>query len=147
MGQHLGKKQKSSNENATWLDQIETENIEVNYQVWPQITLEETKSAIKKASNWKCPGKDGRANFWIKNLPSLHQDLTNAFNDCSCNPETCPNCLTIGITYLLPKIEDTKNPKNYRPITCLPTTYNILTSIITKRVYKHLDEKNLYPKE
>ena len=102
---------------------------------------------MKKASNWKCPGKDGIANFWIKNLPSLHQDLTNAYNDCICNPETCPDWLTIGITYLLPKTEDTKNPKNYRPITCLLTTYKILTSIITERVYNHLDENDLLPKE
>ena len=83
---NIWEKQKSYNENAGWLDQIETENIEVIYQVWPQITLEETKSAIKKASNWKCPGKDGIANFCIKNLPSLHQDLTNAYDDCICNP-------------------------------------------------------------
>lgn len=110
-GGNIWEKQKSYNKDATWLDQIETENIEVNYQVWPQITLKETKSAIKKASNWKSPGKDGIANFWIKNLPSLHQDLTNAYNDCICNPETCPDWLTIGITYLLPKTEDTKNPK------------------------------------
>ena len=38
---NLWEKQKSYNKNATWLDQIETGNIEVNYQVWPQITLEE----------------------------------------------------------------------------------------------------------
>ena len=99
------------------------------------------------ASNSKCPGKDGIANFWIKNLPSLHKDLTNAYNDCICNPKTCPHWLTIGITYLLAKAKDTKNPKNYRPITCLPTTYKILTFIITERVYKHRDENDLLPKE
>ena len=80
-------------------------------------------------------------------MPSLHQDLTNAYNDCICNPETCPDWLRIGITYLLPKTEDTKNSKNYRPITCLPTTYKMLTSIITERVYNHLDENDLLPKE
>ena len=31
-------------------------------------------------------------------------------------------------------------PKNYRPITCLPTLYKILTSIIADRTYKHLEE-------
>lgn len=35
---------------------METENIEINHQVWPQITLEETKTAIKKASKWKASG-------------------------------------------------------------------------------------------
>ena len=99
---------------------METENIEINHQVWPQITLEETKTAIKKASRWKASGKDGIANFCLQNLPSLHQDPTNAYNECLSNAETCPDWLTTGITCLLSKTEDTKDPKNYRPITCLP---------------------------
>ena len=51
------------------------------------------------------------------------------------------------MTYLLPKTEETKNPKNYRPITCLPTMYKILTSIITERTYTFLDNNNLLPAE
>jgi hypothetical protein len=27
-----------------------------------------------------------------------------------------------GVTYLIPKNENTENPKNYRAVTCLPTT-------------------------
>ena len=48
---------------------------------------------------------------------------------------------------MLPKTEETAKPKNYRPITCLPTLYKILTSIITDRTYKHLDENELLPME
>lgn len=49
------------------------------------IMLEETK----KASNWKAPGKNGIANFWIKNflMLSLYKDLINAYNECFGNPE------------------------------------------------------------
>ena len=106
------------------MDQIATENVEVNYQVWPQITLEEAKSAIKKASNWKCPGKYGIANFWIKNLPCLHQEITNAYNDCICTPETCPDWLTIGIILPIcfPKQKTPKIQKKFRPIT---SPYNL----------------------
>jgi len=43
--------------------------------------------------------------------------------------------------------EETKVPKNYRPITCLPTTYKILTSIITEKLYEHLKTNNLLPTE
>jgi len=73
--------------------------------------------------------------------------LTNAYNICIENPEKCPNWLTTGITYLLPKTEDTANPKNYRPITCLPTNYKILTSILSARCYSHLVNYNLLPSE
>ena len=58
-----------------------------------------------------------------------------------------PNWLTEGLTYLLPKTDDTKNPKNYRPITCLTTTYKILTSIITERMYNFLEINVILPQE
>ena len=49
------------------------------------------------------------------------------------NSELNPKWFTQGVTYLLPKSNETNIPKNYRPITCLPTMYKILTSIITER--------------
>ena len=55
--------------------------------------------------------------------------------------------LTAGVTYLIPKNENTGNPKNYRPVTCLPMTYKLLTSIISKRMQKYVDTENLLPKE
>ena len=58
-----------------------------------------------------------------------------------------PEWLTVGITFLIPKNENTEYPKNYRPVTCLLTIYKLLTSIISKRIQKYLDDKNLLPKE
>jgi len=48
-----------------------------------------------------------------------------------------------GVTYLIPKNEHTGNPKNYRPVTCLPTTYTLITSIISRRMQKYMDNENL----
>jgi hypothetical protein len=39
------------------------------------------------------------------------------------------------------------NPKNYRPVTCLPTTYKVITSIISRHMYKYMDNENLLPNE
>ena len=47
-------------------------------------------------------------------------------------PKQIPQWLVNGITYLLPKSDETNNPQNYRPITCLTTMYKILTSILTE---------------
>jgi hypothetical protein len=58
-----------------------------------------------------------------------------------------PEWLTTGITYLLPKSEDTKEPKNYRPITRLSTMYKTLTGIIARRISSHLEEHNFLPAE
>ena len=41
----------------------------------------------------------------------------------------------------VPKKKETWIPKNYRPIACLPTTFKILTSVITYRVYSHLEKE------
>ena len=62
-------------------------------------------------------------------------------------PENAPDWLSEGITYLLPKTKETKNPKNYRPITCLTTTYKLLTSILTERTYNFMESNELFPIE
>jgi len=53
-----------------------------------------------------------------------------------------PDYLTTGIMYLLPKSEDTEEPKNYQLITCLSTTYKMLTRIIARRL-SYLEEHSL----
>ena len=59
-------------------------------------------------------------------------------------PELNPKWFTQGVTYLRPKSNQTNIPKNYRPITCLPTMYKILTSIITERTHNLLDKATFY---
>ena len=61
------------------------------------------------------------------------------------NPKLNPKWFTQGVTYLQPKSNETNIPKNYRPLTCLPTMYKILTSIITERTYNFLDNNNILP--
>ena len=55
--------------------------------------------------------------------------------------------LVQGTTNLLPKKEETWIPKNYRPIACLPTTFKILTSVITDRLYNHLEKESIMTPE
>ena len=63
------------------------------------------------------------------------------------DPEHAPPWLTEGMTYLLPKSDATNNPKNYRPITCLTTTYKLLTSVITNRTHIFLSDNDIFPDE
>ena len=71
------------------------------------------------------------ANFWFKQLTSLHPELASAYNNILKKREQSSEWLTEGVTFLIPKSEDRENSKNYRPITCLPTMYKVLTSVIT----------------
>ena len=144
---NIWEKKKQHNDKAEWIKQIENDNKETPEHEWPDITTNETKTAIQKSSSWKAPGQDGIANFWLKHITALHEDLTHAYNTCIKHPEQSPGWLTSGTTFLLPKTTDTANPKNYRPITCLPTMYKILTSILTERTYQHLIQNSLLPAE
>ena len=59
----------------------------------------------------------------------------------------CPEWLTQGLTFLIPEFNDTREAKNYRPITCLPTMYKTLSLIITDRTYVHLKDSGLLGSE
>ena len=61
--------------------------------------------------------------------------------------EKVPDWLTTGITYSLPKSGDSKEVRNYRPITCLTTVYKTVTAIIDRRISTHLEGQNLLPAE
>jgi hypothetical protein len=43
--------------------------------------------------------------------------------------------------------KNTEHPKNYRPVTCLPITYKLLTSIMSRRMQQYMVGENLIPKE
>jgi hypothetical protein len=79
-------------------------------------------------------------------LTATHKHTAVIFNKLI-EEDSTPECLTAGITYLIPKNENTENPKNYRPVTCLPTTFKLITSIISGRIQKYMDNENLLPKE
>ena len=143
----IWEERKDHNQDAKWIQDQEKQYEGIESQEWTDIAEIEIVAAIKKSSNWKAPGVDGIANFWIKNLSSIHKYLTHAYNDIIKRPEECPEWLTQGVTYLLPKTEETQNPKNYRPITCLPTMYKILTSVISERTYNFLESHDLLPRE
>jgi hypothetical protein len=55
--------------------------------------------------------------------------------------------LTATVIFLIPKNENTENPKNYRPVACLPTICKLLTSIISRCMQKYMDDEKLMPKE
>jgi hypothetical protein len=78
-------------------------------------------------------------------LPVTHSYITKFINTITEKPKQMPDWLTTGITYLLPKSGDTKEPKNYQPIICLSTMHKTLTGITARRISVHLEEHNLLP--
>jgi hypothetical protein len=102
---------------------------------------------LAKILKWEPPGSDQISNYWLKVFPATHTYIINAFTKIIEKPKQIPDWLTAGITYLLPKSINTKEPQNYRPITCLPTVYKMLTVITATKFSTHLEEHNLLPAE
>uniref|UniRef100_A0A8D8QH69 Uncharacterized protein n=1 Tax=Cacopsylla melanoneura TaxID=428564 RepID=A0A8D8QH69_9HEMI len=123
------------NDTAEWILKEENRLRTIEEMDYETITLQEVKRSLKKAANWKSPGPDGIQNYWLKYLTCTHIHLTKAYSHIIQHPEKTPPWLTEGLTYLIPKNERTQEAKNYRPITCLPTMYKNLTSVISDRIY------------
>ena len=138
---------KACNMSASWIGNMEKGNQKVKEQEWQNITVLELKAALTKSQKWKSPGIDKVPNFWLNALSSSHVTFTRLLNEIMENPEKAPKWMCEGTTYLLAKSNDTKDPKNYRPITCLSTTYKLLTSVLTDRTYSHLEQNDLFPLE
>ena len=112
------------------------------------ITTDDIRMAIKNSNNCTSPGLDKIPNFWLKNIEELHSDMAREYTVMIKEPNSFPEWLTQGLTFLIPKSNDANEAKNYRPITCLPTMYKTLTSIITDRTYLYLEENRfLLPNE
>ena len=135
------------NKRAKWLENAEEKQRGMDEQQWDDIEVDEVQKALRKSQKWKSPGIDKVPNFWLNAFPSVHKPLAKLLSNAIKHPDQNPDWLTKGTTYLLPKNEETSNPKNYRPITCLSTMYKLITSISTERLYQFLDSNNILPEE
>lgn len=136
------------NPNTNWITDLEERHSHIETQNNNIIILtEKVQSVIKKLHNWKSPGPDGIQNYWLKAFTVLHNKLAGLITYIIQNPSELPTFLTRGITFIKPKNNDTLNPANYRPITCLPTLYKIITSIIMQLIQERLDTYQILTEE
>ena len=97
--------------------------------------------------NWKAPGPDAVQGFWIKNLTNLHSKLAHYLNECLETAHT-PCWMTTGRTVLIQKDRSKgRAAGNYRPITCLPIIWKLLTAMMAGEIYRHLQDNDLIGKE
>ena len=118
---------KKQNENAEWINNItrELEGLEEGPKM--EIHVDLFKTTLKRISKWKAPGHDGIHGFWFKKFTSIHSRLALEMNRCL-QATQVPEWMTKGKTALIQK-DPSKGtaPNNYRPITCLPMMWKILT--------------------
>ncbi|CAH2093004.1 unnamed protein product [Euphydryas editha] len=135
---------KGYNRDAQWIAEIETATGCAEGNEFQDIDLDKVKNAIKKTQNWKTPGIDKIQNFYIKYLTNTHSYMAKAFDRIFKGTEETEEWFTTGQVVLIPKnSSDTDNPRNWRPIACLPTMYKILTSIIAEELYTYCEQHKI----
>jgi len=135
------------NEEPTWMSEIEDYLSEVEKQEDVCITLQDVKTGIGRMSNWKAPGPDGVRGFWFKKFTAVLPMLVEALASCLREGDV-PEWMVTGRTVLIQK-DPAKGTVagNYRPITCLPLMWKLLTGIFAGKSYDHLEYSGLLPEE
>lgn len=135
------------NVQADWIlkEKEKWENIEE--MEFEEVTESDLTNITARLHNWKSPGIDKIHNFWYKKLTTLHKFIAKNITEIILGKQNIPNFIATGITYMLPKIQNSTQPSQYRPITCLPTIYKIITATITKKITTHIEHHGVLAEE
>ena len=105
-----------------------------------KITTEMIKDLVKKIPNWKSPGPDGVQGDWLKKLTALHEHIAKQIDNIISSIEDIPKWMTLGKTALCQKDPSKGNAvDNYRPVSCLPLMWKLMTGTIAESIYNFLD--------
>ena len=112
------------------------------------ITVEIATQQTRKTPNWKCPRPDGVQGYWLKNLTELHKRVADQLNELLNDKNEIPNWMNTGRTILCQKDRGRGNAvDNYRPITCLPLMWKLLTGMISNALYDFMESSGKLPIE
>ena len=111
-----------------------------------QIHLEFDEStfwnSLRKKRNWGSTGLDKTTNFWIKVCKSLLTSFSLAVKTLMQNKLPFPHWLPGARTVMIPKCKDPR-AKDHRPITCLNTSYKLITAVINHNLRKIEASQNM----
>ena len=111
-----------------------------------QIHLEFDESTfwnnLRKKRNWSSTGLDKTTNFWIKVCKSLLTAFSLAVKTLMQNKLPFPHWLPGARTVMIPKCKDPR-ANDHRPITCLSTSYKLITAVINHNLRKTEVSQNM----
>ncbi|TWW59283.1 hypothetical protein D4764_06G0008130 [Takifugu flavidus] len=132
-------KEATHNSTAQWLQDLQAEHSQLPEQDPVVITLADIQTIVSKMKSWTAPGPDNIHAYWLKKLTALHERLAAQMNQLLTSGDH-PEWLTQGPTVLIMK-DPQKGTilSNYWPITCLSTTWKLLSGIIVAKISRHMD--------
>ena len=128
-----------------WMEEIRIQLNEKVRQVNKfNITFAKMKKEVAKRKAWVAPGIDSIQNYWWKKLEPAQNALTRAFTKIKEDNTNIPTWWPTGSTVLLLKTKSLEDEKDYHPITCLNTSYKIMTGVVAKYMRKHTMENEIW---
>ena len=81
--------------------------------------------------------------FLGKKFRPAQKALNKAFEQIRDDNRLIPTWWSLGRTVLIPKSKELSDEKNYSPITCLNSSYKLLTRLVGKFMRNHVIENNI----
>jgi hypothetical protein len=139
--------EQSHNNQAEWIkaldDYTEGNEAQKNVEIDRNLLLR----VLSKMRPWKAAGPDRVQGYWYKKFTSLHEILVRCYTSILQTGNT-PGWLTEGRTVLIPKDPGKGNAaSNFRPITCLPIAWKLLTGMLSDTMHDYLNTSGLLPWE
>ena len=132
---------------ASWMEDVKEKMSGVRPMADVVISFGDVDGRCKRVANWKAAEPGGVRGFWFKKFTSLRQQLTDALQEVNASGEV-PAWMVKGKTVLIQKDRAKgKAVSNYRPITCLPLMWKMLTGIFADKIYDHLQTNEILPDE
>lgn len=104
------------------------------------ISLAELTESLRSLNLGKAPGPDGlTVEFFLKFWDLLGPQLCSVINQCFLDSELCDSMKSSATRLIFKKRGDSKDLKNWRPISLLNVDYKICSKAITLRLSKVLD--------
>ena len=104
------------------------------------ITLSELDDAIKHANKRSAPGIDGVSNVMIRKIWDLVRVPLHKYAICCFRKGKLTSTFNTACIKLIPKKGNTKQIKNWRPISLLSCYYKIISTVINSRLGTVIDK-------
>ena len=135
------------NTNAPWINELKSNYCANVSQKDYEINLETLSQALSKIQNNKTPGRDMIIGFWYKKLQFHRPYMVSLFQKILSGEYDFPAEIVLAKTVLIPKNENTKIAKNYRPIACLNLMYKLYTSCLNLFIQDHCESNEIVTDE
>ena len=135
------------NEQNEWISKLRDNYCKDVKPTINHIKLEHFLKINESLKNNTSPGLDLIVGYWIKNCHSTRKKTFELFKEVSKGEKDLPEWLVKARTTLAAKNEETRNPKNYRPIACENIMMKTYTGTLALLLNEHLNENNIIAPE